>query len=272
MLFLSICRRVWRIAVDLDIGQPAAENRTRRSRGIMVRTGRDAVIRQAISCDICASEKQQTNHWFVAFEQAGELRLNPWNSRNRLRPGSKHLCGQTCLHKLVDEFMARALSVRVQPASADEAEVEVQVEPHLPERSQAKFQPRPEARAAAIDSSLTSNAAHDRLDKSDRFDQVESSARLLTPYEEVESSARLLPEAMPVMPIRLPPKAKAELAVLPGRPEAAKVMEQVAAPPDEPPHFASRNWHAEAWDRERAREQRTVQRRSDAAPRRRSGS
>jgi hypothetical protein len=70
------------------------------------------VIRQAISCDICATEKKQTNHWFVAHEQGGELRVSGWNSRNRLRPGSKHLCGQTCLHKLVDEFMAKAIAVR----------------------------------------------------------------------------------------------------------------------------------------------------------------
>ena len=62
------------------------------------------MIRQAISCDICGSEKKQTNHWFVAYDQGGELRVSGWNSRNKLRPGSKHLCGQTCLHKLVDEL------------------------------------------------------------------------------------------------------------------------------------------------------------------------
>ncbi len=43
-----------------------------------VRTGGDAVIRQAISCDICATEKKQTNHWFVAYEQGGELRVSGW--------------------------------------------------------------------------------------------------------------------------------------------------------------------------------------------------
>jgi hypothetical protein len=67
------------------------------------------VIRQAISCDICGAEKKQTNHWFVAYEQGGELRVSGWNSRNRLRGGSKHLCGQACLHKLADDFMARII-------------------------------------------------------------------------------------------------------------------------------------------------------------------
>jgi len=39
------------------------------------------VIRQAISCDICGSEKKQTNHWFVAYDQSGELRISGWLSR-----------------------------------------------------------------------------------------------------------------------------------------------------------------------------------------------
>jgi hypothetical protein len=77
------------------------------------------VIRQAISCDICGSEKRQTNHWFVAYDQGGELRVAGWSSRNRLRAGSKHLCGQTCLHKLVDEFMANAISGRIQAGVED---------------------------------------------------------------------------------------------------------------------------------------------------------
>ncbi len=83
------------------------------------------MIRQAISCDICGTEKKQTNHWFVAYDQGGELRVSGWNSRNRLRPGSKHLCGQTCLHKLVDDFMARAITARAPQAAQNEIEEEV---------------------------------------------------------------------------------------------------------------------------------------------------
>jgi hypothetical protein len=79
-----------------------------------------ALIRQAISCDICGNEKRQTNHWFVAYDQAGELRVSGWNSRNRLKAGTKHLCGQICLHKLVDEFLARTLSDRITPEPAEE--------------------------------------------------------------------------------------------------------------------------------------------------------
>jgi hypothetical protein len=183
------------------------------------------VIRQAISCDICATEKKQTNHWFVASEQGGELRVSGWNSRNRLRPGMKHLCGQTCLHKLVDEFMARTLAVRV-PVSAAEDVVEPQV--------------------AGTDTSLTSDAA----------------------YEEVESSARLVSPPQPVLQKRPPPRPPAELVAMPARLPAA----EAATVPEEAPRYASRNWRAEAWDRERERELRSVERRPDTSPRRRSGS
>ncbi len=181
------------------------------------------MIRQAISCDICATEKKQTNHWFVASEQGGELRVGGWNSRNRLRPGMKHLCGQTCLHKLVDEFMARTLAVRVPQSAADEAAAEHAV--------------------AASDACPTADAA----------------------YQEIESSARLITPPAPAR--RTPLRAPAELVAMPGRPSVEELK-----PLDEPPRFASRNWRAEAWDRERERERRAVERSQDFSPRRRSGS
>src|SRR5581483_6717072 len=71
------------------------------------------VIRQAISCDICGRDKQQTNHWFVAYEHGSELRISGWRSQVRMSTKAKHLCGQTCMHKLVDDFMARAIASRV---------------------------------------------------------------------------------------------------------------------------------------------------------------
>lgn len=136
------------------------------------------MIRQAISCDICATEKKLTNHWFVAYEAAGELRVSGWNSRNRLRPGMKHLCGQTCLHKLMDDFMARTLAVRVTAAAAEEPEV-----------------PRPQA--AGADASLTADAAY----------ADESSARLLTPPAPAQPPARTQFRSQPelvAIPGRLP--------------------------------------------------------------------
>jgi len=78
------------------------------------------VIRQAISCDICGAEKRQTNHWFIATEHGGQLRVSGWNAGTHLRTGTKHLCGQACLHKLADEFMERVIA---RPKQADPTNV-----------------------------------------------------------------------------------------------------------------------------------------------------
>ena len=192
------------------------------------------MIRQAISCDICATEKKQTNHWFVAFEQGGELRVSGWSSRNRLRPGMKHLCGQTCLHKLVDEFMARALAARVPQSVAEDA---------------AAGQP-----IVATDASLTSHAA---------YEEIESSARLVTP-----AAATMVKAAPPKpAPVRPVPRPTAELVAMPGR-----LAPDENVVPEDATRYTSRNWRAEAWDRERERELRAVERRPEHGVRRRSGS
>lgn len=181
-----------------------------------------AVIRQAITCDICASEKRQTNHWFVAYEQGGELRVSGWNSRHRLRAGAKHLCGQTCLHKLVDEFMAKSIAVRGQPA-ADDPDTDLPV---------------------ANDTSLTSAAA---------YEELESSARLLTPTEPVPHRQALRPQP--------------DVVTISSRPR----VQELAPFPAEAPRNHPRNWHADAWERERERELRAMENRPDIAARRRSG-
>jgi hypothetical protein len=105
-----------------------------------MQTGVIAVIRQTITCDICGAEKQQTNHWFVAFFQGAELRITAWTANSRSRAGSKHLCGQTCLHKLVDDCIAGFAASRSQPSEPDPIEIEGMFE--------------------STDVSLTSSAAH----------------------------------------------------------------------------------------------------------------
>jgi hypothetical protein len=143
----------------------------------------------------------------------------------------KHLCGQTCLHKLVDEFMARTIAVSMRTGIAEEPAVENPV--------------------AAIDASLTSKDANEQAE-----------------FEEVESSARLIPAPEQPLPKRAPFRPSAELVAMPARP----AVEAPAPAPAEPPRYTSRNWRAEAWDREREREMRAVERRPDNNPRRRSGS
>ena len=206
------------------------------------------MIRQAISCDICAAEKRQTNHWFVAYEQGGELRVSGWTSRHRLRPDSKHLCGQTCLHKLVDEFMAKSIAVRAQRRG--EA-VEAEAEPAVLDDTSLTA---PAAQVAAATRVAATRAA-----------AAEAAAAEAAEAAEVESSARLI-----TTPAPLPPKPASrplpEIVTMPSR-----AVPQIPPPlPADTLRYASRRWHAEAWERERERELRAIENPSDIAARRRT--
>jgi hypothetical protein len=193
------------------------------------------VIRQAISCDICGTEKKQTNHWFVAYDQGEELRVSGWNSRNRLRPGSKHLCGQTCLHKLVDDFLARTLTSRIPRGAQIDEDDELIVQ------------------AAKNDTSLTTVATS----------QVSTS-------KEIAASSRPIAAPAPISTARPPLRMQMELVALP--PKARD--EEAAVAVNEPPRYASRNWRAAAWERERERERelRAIERHPGLSARRHYGS
>jgi hypothetical protein len=113
------------------------------------------------------------------------------------------------------------------------------VQPGAVEESEVELQ------VAATDASLTSNAA----------------------YAETESSARLVTQPIPVSGQRAP--LRSGLVAVQGR---LPTEERVAPLAEDSPGYASRNWRAEAWERERERELRAVDRRPDIAARRRSGS
>lgn len=231
------------------------------------------MIRQAISCDICGAEKKQTNHWFVAYEQAGELRVSGWNSRNRLKADSKHLCGQACLHKLADDFMARVIGEKAAArpqAETEEMEMEPAAAPNVERRAALSAQDRlhvrdgaaarpseparPVARPVSRPVAQNRPAAHDH-------DPVETMAGEI----EFESSARLITPAKPTNfetavqspGSRLPQRPAAGVLSMPDRVAASAVgadHDSLPAPfSADPPRYASHHWRAEAWERERER-------------------
>jgi hypothetical protein len=75
------------------------------------------MIRQIVSCDICGEEKEQTNHWFVAYDQGGEFRISGLTPTNSQDVAAKHLCGESCVHKLLDEFLTSLEAGHRQPAA-----------------------------------------------------------------------------------------------------------------------------------------------------------
>jgi hypothetical protein len=153
-----------------------------------------------------------------------------------MRPGSKHLCGQTCLHKLVDDFMARDVAARMQRGVVDEVDLDEQ--------------------AAGTDASLTSDAA---------YLVRESPVRVPAPALPKQGAmAAALPSGNSAA---APWKGGADLVAMPAMPRTAATADQI----EETASIRSRNWRAEAWDRERDREMRAMERRPDIAARRRSG-
>jgi hypothetical protein len=202
------------------------------------------VIRQAISCDICGAEKKQTNHWFVTSEQGGELRVSGWSSRNRLRAGSKHLCGQTCLHKLVDEFMASLVAGRKSQPAADIALLD---------------EPLPD-----IDTTLTSNAAY--LEPQPVVRPVNKPAAPVPPGPVFAAPAVIVPFAAPTIVV---PASVAPIETQVWTSVNGPLPRPAAPPVEDAPNYASRRWRAEAWERERERELHAVEHHAESSPRRR---
>jgi hypothetical protein len=235
-----------------------------------------AVIRQAISCDICGAEKKQTNHWFVAYEQAGELRVSGWSSRNRLKADSKHLCGQACLHKLADDFMARVIGEKaaVRPqVVVEEMEMELAPAPIAEKRTSASAQNRTHSQdrqAAQPSAAARPGAPQVARNRPAAYDHamVESAVESVVGDVEGESSARLITPAEPAIPLptpRLPLRPVAGLVPMPDR--AAASAAHVPLPAD-PPRYASNNWRADAWERERERSLRSADHRTEHTTRR----
>ena len=87
------------------------------------------MIKQSISCDMCGVQKREANHWFLANQESGELHVSQWTSKNLFSPGTKHLCGENCLHKFLSEFLAHSLPFISAQQAADSAGTSVDVEP-----------------------------------------------------------------------------------------------------------------------------------------------
>jgi hypothetical protein len=207
-------------------------------------SGENTVIRQTISCDMCGAEKRATNHWYVALEREGELRLGTWAALGKRRARARHLCGQKCLHKLVDDFfVTRAMGVR--PA------VEEELQP-------------------AMDSVET--APKNALQFDSDFGEYESSARLIptpekppsvnmdattlapksaTPRQMLESGSQKTfgNQAVPVA--ALPLHLRASESLQPENRVAAKPAVRSSAKVSE---SSSEKRRSEAWRREQARE------------------
>lgn len=67
--------------------------------------------KEVFTCDVCGEERKEANHWFVSLRVTAcaasivpQITFYRWPNLADLS-GTKHLCGQVCAHKLLDEFM-----------------------------------------------------------------------------------------------------------------------------------------------------------------------
>jgi hypothetical protein len=61
------------------------------------------------NCDICGAQRKEANHWFVAVTSSARVLFTTWTSAERNdrfdSDNVKYLCGQSCAHKLLDQFL-----------------------------------------------------------------------------------------------------------------------------------------------------------------------
>lgn len=64
---------------------------------------------EQITCDVCGKQKQAVNHWWLMQTTMTEFRLYRWNEKTvkRLIRLAKHLCGQECVIKAVNEYLSK---------------------------------------------------------------------------------------------------------------------------------------------------------------------
>jgi len=72
-----------------------------------------AKIKQPYQCDECGKPREKdANHWWLMWVELPigrtpeELMISPWNLEKTEKDGVKHLCGQECVQKKVELFLA----------------------------------------------------------------------------------------------------------------------------------------------------------------------
>ena len=81
------------------------------------------MLKQTYTCDVCGAERKEGNHWFSVLFTSGGAHLRKWQERG---DSDYHLCGQECVHKMLDKWMIRptpAPTPKEEPEPAHQTDV-----------------------------------------------------------------------------------------------------------------------------------------------------
>ena len=64
------------------------------------------MIAQSIRCEECNAERGSANHWLeLRHSKQGAPYFLEW-SKAATKPGSKHVCGESCAHSILGKHLA----------------------------------------------------------------------------------------------------------------------------------------------------------------------
>lgn len=65
-------------------------------------------VAQKIICDVCETEKKQSNHWILYLRARGStISFSPWSDELFRNEATGHLCGAGCASKLLSGDVER---------------------------------------------------------------------------------------------------------------------------------------------------------------------
>jgi len=62
------------------------------------------VIELSVKCEECSAERGLANHWLELRHAKGAPYFLEW-SKAAEKPGSKHVCGEDCAHRIVGRYL-----------------------------------------------------------------------------------------------------------------------------------------------------------------------
>lgn len=77
-------------------------------RGLLLLSGGEVLLvrKSVYVCDVCGREKQQTNHWWIAYTSGEGFHIDKWRDGLADNDECQTLCGQECVIQAVNKYLS----------------------------------------------------------------------------------------------------------------------------------------------------------------------